>query len=489
MASSRRRFLTLAGATSAGVTVVSFLKAFYANIARGQEPRGTGFGSRMTNFSRLQWSPTNAPEASSRTDDIWFIDPLVGWAVNSNGQIIKTSDGGVNWEEQFQDSDTYLRCVGFATPSKGWVGTLTRDKRLYYTNDGGENWNLEENLPELAPSAICGLSVVNESVVYASGTNFPNRPVGMIKTVDGGATWTGWDMSQYATILIDTYFTSPKHGWVVGGQADKTIPNPSRNDVIPVVLYTEDGGKTWVNRVENISSSFPLGEWGWKIFFLNKRVGFVSLENFFSGAILKTIDGGQTWRRLPINDSQQNANLEGVGFADENLGWVGGWGDANFRGGYSSETNDGGENWKDANYVGQFINRFRFFGNPATVGYASGKTVYKYSAEPIKARPFERATATKFLLTNAPAKFEKSINIEYTLPQNAKKVTLNIWNHFGEHVHKLVDESDQSAGSKSVKSVVWDGTNESGERLPSGIFIYRLTVDGNAESRVIRLDS
>ncbi|MBW4631013.1 MAG: hypothetical protein KME30_03635 [Iphinoe sp. HA4291-MV1] len=440
----------------------------------------------MTNSSNLQWSPTNAPLASSRTDDIWFIDPSVGWAVNSNGQIIKTNDGGETWEQQFQDR-VYLRCIGFATPLKGWAGTLTASKRLYATIDGGKNWNLiEDRLPQLAPPAICGLSVVNESVVYASGTNYPDRPVGMIKTVDGGTTWTGWDMSQYATLLIDTYFTSPERGWVVGGKADKSISNPSRDDVIPVVLYTEDGGKTWVNRVENMSSSFPLGEWGWKIQFLNENIGFVSLENFQAGAILKTTDGGQTWTRLRINDPQGNTNLEGVGFVDENLGWVGGWGSEDFTKGYSSETNDGGKNWHDANQIGQFINRFRFFGNPVTVGYSSGKTVYKYSTAPVTAPLAEIAAPTRFLLTNAPAQFEKSINIEYTLPDNAKSITIDIWNRFGAHVRTLVDESNQSAGSKSV---VWDGTNDSGERLPPGIFIYRLTVDGNAESRVIRLDT
>ena len=43
------------------------------------------------------WRRTNAPTASSRTDDIWFIDPRVGWAVNSDGNIIKTEDGGGTW--------------------------------------------------------------------------------------------------------------------------------------------------------------------------------------------------------------------------------------------------------------------------------------------------------------------------------------------------------------------------------------------------------
>lgn len=445
----------------------------------------------MTNSKNLQWFPTNAPIASSRTDDIWFIDPLVGWAVNSNGQIIKTTDGGDNWKIQFQTPivnrrPIYLRCVGFSTPLNGWVGTVSEQQRLYHTTDGGETWAIVENLPENAPVKICGISVVNESVIYASGTNDPaDIPARMMKTVDGGATWTAWDMSEYATILIDNYFINENFGWVVGGKADNSIPQPTRDDVIPVVLYTEDGGKTWVNQVADISSSFPLGEWGWKIQFINEKVGFVSLENLNQGAILKTTDGGKTWTRLRINDPQENANLEGIGFVDENFGWVGGWGDADFQGGFSSETKDGGKNWQDANQIGQFINRFRFFGNPVTVGYASGKTVYKYSATPVRASLVERVGPLSLLTTNAPAQFEKSVTIEYTLPENTKKVTIYIWNQFAVYVRQLVDETNPSAGQKSV---TWDGKNDEGEILSPGIFIYRLTVDENVESRVIRLN-
>ena len=45
----------------------------------------------------LTWRATNAPPASSRTDDIWFSSARLGWAVNSNGQILRTSDGGDSW--------------------------------------------------------------------------------------------------------------------------------------------------------------------------------------------------------------------------------------------------------------------------------------------------------------------------------------------------------------------------------------------------------
>ena len=330
--------------------------------------------------TNLQWRPTNAPVAASRTDDIWFIDASTGWAVNSNGHILFTADGGQSWTRQ-KETAAYLRCVGFANPLKGWVGTTTAAKRLYQTTDGGQNWTTVQNLSALVPSAICGLSVVNESVVYASGTNYPNRPTGMIKTLDGGQTWTGWSMDAHATLLVDTFFTSPERGWVVGGKA--TVANPGRKDVKPVVLFTEDGGKNWVNRVADIQDEFPLGEWGWKIQFLSDLVGFVSLENFDAGAILKTTDGGLTWQRKEINDPQGNKNLEGIGFIDEDNGWVGGWS-------FSSETSDSGSNWQDANHVGRFINRFRFLGNPVHTGYASGKTAINIRPNP--SSPARRAS-------------------------------------------------------------------------------------------------
>ena len=50
----------------------------------------------------------------------------------------------------------------------------------------------------------------------------------MMKTLDGGQTWTALDMTSHASILIDTYFTDESHGWVVGGKTD--VPNPTTRD-------------------------------------------------------------------------------------------------------------------------------------------------------------------------------------------------------------------------------------------------------------------
>jgi len=56
MSVSRRRFLTIAGASAAGVTMVSPLEAFYARVANGQVPYGVGYGALSPRF------PQNAAE-------------------------------------------------------------------------------------------------------------------------------------------------------------------------------------------------------------------------------------------------------------------------------------------------------------------------------------------------------------------------------------------------------------------------------------------
>jgi photosystem II stability/assembly factor-like uncharacterized protein len=428
----------------------------------------------------LQWRATNAPVASSRTDDIWFLDPQTGWAVNSNGQILKTSDGFDTYVKQLEDPEVYFRCIAFGSSSVGWAGTLSPPKVLFQTRDGGTSWTQVANLPANAPTAICGMSVIDENVAYMSGTNFPNRPPRMMKTLDSGATWTAWDMRPWASILIDTFFRTRKEGWVVGGKTDE--PVATRTNVKAVVLFTEDGGKTWVNRAADLWDRLPKGEWGWKIQFLDDRVGFVTLESFNVGAILKTVDGGLSWTRIEITDPQRNANLEGVGFVDENHGWVGGWGDASFQRLSSSETLDGGRTWRDANEVGKAINRFRFFGKPVTSGFACGQTVYKYSSTTspsVAALSKVSQPPLRLLVQNDPLRVEGPLQLPIIVPKGSSRLTIRIWDRFGDYVATPIDEAEPFAGRRIVE---WDrGTRD------RGYFIVRVTVDDFSESRLVHM--
>ncbi len=70
---------------------------------------------------------------------------------------------------------------------------------------------------------------------------------------------------------------------------------------------------------------------------------------------------------------------------------------------------------------------------------------------------------------NYPNPFNPSTTLKYALPTNAD-VRLEIYNVLGQLVKVLVD-ADQTAG---FKTAIWDGTNQYGEKVASGIYIYRI---------------
>ena len=69
---------------------------------------------------------------------------------------------------------------------------------------------------------------------------------------------------------------------------------------------------------------------------------------------------------------------------------------------------------------------------------------------------------------NQPNPFNPETAIEYALP-SATQVSVRIYNVVGQLVKTLVDDY-QAAGQHQV---VWNGTNENGERVASGIYLYR----------------
>lgn len=427
----------------------------------------------------LTWRPTSLPAAGSRTDDVWFCDKNVGWAVNSDGKVYHTTDGAETWVEQRLFTDSYLRCLSFSSHDKGWIGTLSGPHRMYKTEDGGKNWSPVSNLPVGGPARICGLVAVTDDVIFASGTNYPDEPAGVIRSRNGGETWDLLDLGLDPALLVDVYFEDENNGWVVGGIDEVRHParDTVRRDVVPVVLSTTNGGQSWTNATSLplALGAFPRGEWGWKIQRLGAATILVSLENLHDGAILRSDDLGATWERLPINDRQRNANLEGIGFMDGDRGWVGGWGDLFFQGGFTSETTDGGRTWNDANHVGFRLNRFRFIGDPVEFGYASGDTVYKLADGPAP------SIATLRHSGEEPVG-DEGVSLEIDVPEGTEKLVVLIWERFGREVRRLVSEDQPRPGRRQI---TWDFTDTNGAVVPAGSFILRVVTDESSSSRVV----
>jgi hypothetical protein len=165
---------------------------------------------------------------------------------------------------------------------------------------------------------------------------------------------------------------------------------------------------------------------------------------------------------------------------------VGGWGSATFQEGFSSATTDGGKSWQDANEIGRFINRFRFFHHPVVVGYASGRTVYRYSTEPVAApRQVAPDAGLRFLDGNAPRRERWPLPLRLTVPDGeAQRLIIDVWDRFGEHVRRLADERSPATGPRTLS---WDGTDGTGRPLERGSFLLRVSVDGCSESQILHV--
>jgi hypothetical protein len=80
----------------------------------------------------------------------------------------------------------------------------------------------------------------------------------------------------------------------------------------------------------------------------------------------------------------------------------------------------------------------------------------------------DQSTVTSYQLEqNYPNPFNPTTTISFALPQ-ASEVSLSIYNLSGQLVKKLV-AGEMNAGRHSL---VWDATNDRGERVASGVYLY-----------------
>ena len=90
--------------------------------------------------------------------------------------------------------------------------------------------------------------------------------------------------------------------------------------------------------------------------------------------------------------------------------------------------------------------------------------------------------ATFLLSQNYPNPFNPQTRIKYE-PPRAGKVILKVYNIVGNEICNLVDEV-KPAGSFEV---VWDGRDNTGYLVASGVYLYRIEAQGFVQTRKMLL--
>ena len=323
-----------AGATwssQASGTRVTLYAVDVAGAARGWAVGDHGTVAHTTDAG-LTWSAMTIGADDLR--DVSFVSATVGWALgfrwledpddNYASVLYRTIDGGATWSVQRIWDAQQLRAIGFADASTGWA--VGDGGRILSTADGGATWTAQNAGAEADLYALC---VVSASRVWAAGD-------GILETTDGGATWT-----QRATLDVwNNSFTSVDSDGA-GRIAATGWYYPDETELKPcgMIATSADGGATW-------SAHFD-GEYLDGVF---ASVAFSSPTGVCAvgetGAVVRSTDGGTTWTgREPLALRE----LSGVDFADMQNGWAVG---AYYGPGEPSSlvlrTADGGATWKEA---------------------------------------------------------------------------------------------------------------------------------------------
>ncbi len=383
----------------------------------------------------------NSPYHPGKYEDIYFVNAETGWLLHADGDVYKTTNGGNSWTLNPIDSIAFFQSITALNVDVIFAGSLTPNNLLYKSTDGGIVWNVVTNIPSPQPRGICGLYSLDGQFIFGCGS-YDQTPH-FIKSTDGGNSWITKDMSQIASGLVDCYFTSRDSGFVVGSIG------PFFQQFKSVVLFTSDGGETWVNRY----TGDRIPEQPQKISFPDRDNGFVSIERYGNNDrfFLKTTNRGETWTALPF--PQENA--VGCGFVNSSTGWIGG----NFNPTYG--TTDGGFTWFNAN-IGENIMRFRFLSD--SIGYACGRYVYKYD-KTVGINPVSSVIPVQFVLhQNYPNPFNPFTKIRFEIPvqDNVKLILTDI---SGKEIRTILNEKLNPGIYELLVSA---------SDMASGIYFYRM---------------
>ena len=235
----------------------------------------------------LNWEKNLTP--SMITGDVFqfhhgvFLNMDKGWLVGE--KICKTSDGGVTWKLQDNPTNKCLEGVSFSDEKNGiavgWQGIILT------TNNGGESWITRDTLrPDHSWFRLNDVQMINKDLAFAVG-DFGT----IIKTTDGGKSWTNMKTNFGTPHFNSLHFIDSMNGYIA-----------VNNGV--GLIHTFDGGNTWEEQ-NNASGKVQIG-----VNFYNKKKGIIVGK---LGSIAVTNDGGKTWT---AQESGYRDDLNDVRFID-----------------------------------------------------------------------------------------------------------------------------------------------------------------------------
>jgi len=445
----------------------------------------------VTGFVKMVTTPGDSGEVYY---DGSFLSDDLAYLVTNKNRLYKTSDGGDTWIDISPEYDTDYGTLPGVTPKVdfyneniGAVAFSVDDGAndynydvvfayVWVTTDGGQTWSERFDVNE---DQILHLQQVSETVTYVSGASAfgvsGNRWFKKIERNPGTAVYT---LSSIATLpstrphVMGAHWLDEQNGIALGKL------NYGSYTAEPFI--THDGGASWTSILGNLPAiEIP------SLSFSDQAIQMLDEDTFVLAAYLssdamthiwRTDDGGSTWTEVTIT---AGSYFPSIHMADEINGIAVG------RDSLSGciRTSDGGASWTPQALPDWDASILLYTGEIAPDGTiwmaGSQNSIWKSgTGTAIQPREFAPIADQFALEQNYPNPFNPTTTIRFRIPEGGH-VRLVIYDMLGKTVRELVNNRVASG----YRSIEWDGRNQNGLAVPTGMYLYQLQYGNSIETR------
>lgn len=429
---------------------------------------GTGYGLNMTKDRGQSWDNFTAANYRGKggVSAITMMGDSVLWIATAYDTLIRedhlSAGGGISYTHDLGETWIHIpqpRDPDISPDSLGYSPTTTNVQNLTYdiavldssiwiasfggglrkSEDMGQTWQVvtTDGLP------FSSLDYLNHrafSLLAENGNIWVGTAHGISKSTDRGKTWQRFTHQNQAYPISGNFVVSLGFQQYVRSSGDtvKTIwaatIEATDNDEVRAVSKSVNGGETWEVMLQG---TFPHN------FTFDDSVVYVAADE----GLFISNDGGKNWYNVPpIKDPITGEEIltevyYSAGVSHRQTGkllWVGS------SDGLAS-TFDNGNTWK----VHRSYQSTRKQSTPDAYAYPS---------------PF------------SPSRHDY-IRFQYDI-QQAGEVTIDIYDFAMDKVASIREYESSPAGNSKDRSAKWNGKNKRGDVVASGVYFFRVNVDG-----------